>query len=371
MTPLVANAGGDTVLICGNSIGLFSYVNYTGSGTLKYKWIPSTGLNNDTIAGPICSATSKTIYTVTISTPDGCSASANVTVSMLAMQQPEIGIVGINSSNKNRIVWNKPISTGIESYFIYKETNASNVYEKIGSVPYDSLSVFVDSLSFPNIKSNKYKLAIFDRNGLESAQSYPHKTMHLSINRGQNNSWNLIWEPYEGFNVSTYNIYRGTNTGNLNFVDATSGSSTQFSDATAPTGDVYYQLEVISPNLINPTKVTSSIQKSKGSESNSSFALVSYNSSRSNIATNVLDGISEYSGGNNNINIYPNPVKDELRIEFAEGTTFEILNLMGQSVYNGNLVENTIVRTSNFSSGVYLIKFKTGKYYEYRKIIKE
>ena len=192
--------------------------------------------------------------------------------------------------------------------------------------------------------------------------------MHLSINKGQNNTWNLIWEPYEGFTVSTYNIYRGTSANSLSFLDAVSGTNTQFSDISAPTSDVYYQLEVVSPMLISPTKVSTFIQKSK--ESNTA-TMISYNSSRSNIATNSVSGINELTGDNYKINIYPNPVKNQFRIDFEEGSTFEILNLMGQVVYNGNLNINTIVETSSLSSGIYMIKLKTGKTFAFRKIIKE
>lgn len=361
----------DTAVISGGSVPLSPTITYNGTGVLKYKWTPSTGLNNDTIAQPLATVTSKSTYTLVVTSASGCTASANITVNMLTMAKPEIGIVGVTSTNKNRIVWNKPVTTGIVSYYIYKETNTSNVFEKIGTVPYDSLSVFVDNQSSPDVKSNKYKLSIFDSNGMESPLSDAHKTMHLSINKGQNNTWNLIWEAYQGFNVSTYNIYRGTNANNINFIDATSGSSTQYSDLSAPSGDVYYQLEVISSNLINPTKGPSSIQKTKGSENSTDASLVSYNSSRSNIATNSMTGVNELNGENKQINIYPNPVKDQLRIDFEGGSTFEILNLMGQVVYSGDLIKNTIVQTSNLSSGVYLIKFKTGKSFGYKKIIKE
>ena len=371
VSALTANAGVDKIVICGGTVQLNGLTtNYTGSGTLKYKWTPSTGLNNDTIANPTATVLNNTTYKVTVSTPNGCNASDNMTVNIIAMAKPEIGIVGI-SANKNRVAWNKPLTTGIASYYIYKETSVSNVYEKTGSVPYDSLSVFVDNQSAPDVKSNKYKISIFDRSGQESPLSNAHKTMHLSINKGQNNAWNLIWEPYEGFAVATYNIYRGTNPNNLNFLDATSGSSTQYSDLSAPIGDVYYQLEVISPTLVSPTKVPSSMHKSRETESVIDASLVSYNSSRSNIASNVLNGVNEMNGQNNLINIYPNPVKNELKIDFVGGSTFDILNLMGLVVLSGNLIQNSIVQTSTLTNGVYLIKFKTGNSYEYVKMIKE
>ena len=361
----------DTAVISGGMVPLFPTITYTGTGNLSYKWTPSTGLNSDTIAQPFATVTGKTTYTLVVTTPGGCSDSAHVTVNISPMAQPQIGIVGVTGSNKNRVVWNKPVTTGIASYFIYKETTISNVFEKIGTVPYDSLSIYVDNQSFPDVKSDNYKLSIFDSNGIESPLSDAHKTMHLSINKGQNATWNLIWEPYEGFYVSTYNIYRGTTANNLSFYDATSGSSTQYSDLSAPAGDVYYQMEVVSSTLINPTKAPDSMQKSKVSENSTGSVLVSYNSSRSNIATNSVSGVNELTGESKQINIYPNPVKDYLRIDFEGGSTFEILNLMGQVVYTGDLNKNSIVQTSSLSPGVYMIKFTTGRTFEYRKIIKE
>lgn len=358
-------------IVSGGSISLNPTINYTGTGTLKYKWTPSTGLNYDSIANPTATVTKNTTYTITVTSSNGCSTTNSVTISIIPMSKPEIGIVGVNSSNKNIVVWNKPVTTGIQSYYIYRETTVSDLFEKVGNVSYDSLSIFVDNQSNAIVKSNKYKLSILDRSGFESPQSNAHKTMHLSIYKGQNTTWNLNWENYEGFNVATYNIYRGTNANNLSFIDATSGSSTQYTDLSAPTGDVCYQLEVISPNLINPTKAPASIQKSKDADNSFEASLVSYNSSRSNIVSNFISSVSELTGDNIQINIYPNPVKDQLRIDYDGGSTFEILNLMGQVVYNGDLINSTVVKTSSLSSGVYLIKFKAGKTFEYRKIIKE
>ena len=356
----------DTNTVSGGSVPLLPTITYNGTSKLKYKWTPSSGLDNDTIAQPLATVTSKTTYTLVVTTTSGCTATANVTVNMRTMAKPEIGIVGVTSTNKNRIVWNKPVTTGIESYYIYKETNVSNVYEKIGTVPYDSLSVFVDNQSSPDVKSNKYKLSIFDKNGMESPQSNAHKTMHLSINKGQNNTWNLIWEPYTGFTPATYNIYRGSTATSLGFLDATSGSSSQYSDISAPSGDVFYQVEVISPVFINPSRVKSTQQRITES---GSVSTVSYNSSRSNVASNFSSGISELKSESNNILVYPNPAKGQFNIEFAGGSVFEIQNLTGQLIYTGNLNISNIVRTDSFKSGIYVIKFNTGKSIEFKKVI--
>ena len=74
----------------------------------------------------------------------GCSATDDLEVNTIPMSNPNLGIVSVNSSSQNLIIWNKPVTIGIESYYIYRETSVSNEFEKIGEVPYDSLSVFVD-----------------------------------------------------------------------------------------------------------------------------------------------------------------------------------------------------------------------------------
>ena len=80
---------------------------------------------------------------------------------------------------------------------------------------------------------------------------------------------------------------------------------------------------------------------------------------------------SENFSGNNKINLYPNPVKSDLKISLEGGSFFEIQNLSGQIVYSGDLNKNSIVQMSNFSSGIYLIKCKKGNTLEYTKMIKQ
>lgn len=74
------------------------------------------------------------------------------------------------------------------------------------------------------------------------------------------------------------------------------------------------------------------------------------------------------------INVYPNPVSNELYIEALNNNDvigFEILNTIGQLVYKGNVLTKTIVPTTSFAPGIYLIKIKTDKSVQIKKIIKE
>ena len=170
------------------------------------------------------------------------------------MTTPEICVVSVNELNKNEIVWNKSESVIIDKYNIYKESGTTNDFYLIGQVNYTDYSTFVDNNSNPNINSNHYKISLIDDCDLETDKSLPHKTMHLTINKGMGNNWNLIWEPYDGFLVQTYNIYRGTTIDNLELLASVPASVKQYTDVSAPSGILYYQIEVICPNSCNPTK---------------------------------------------------------------------------------------------------------------------
>jgi hypothetical protein len=74
------------------------------------------------------------------------------------------------------------------------------------------------------------------------------------------------------------------------------------------------------------------------------------------------------------IKLYPNPVTDELTIENVgnrENSGFEIINSVGQVVFKGDLHEKTIVQTTNFLSGVYMLKLEVGEFFVLRKFIKK
>jgi len=92
-------------------------------------------------------------------------------------------------------------------------------------------------------------------------------------------------------------------------------------------------------------------------------------------ATDLITGYKKPPIRENSVSfIYPNPFTNELIIEIKGNTQsakFEILNSIGQVVFKGNVFIKTIVQTSCFTSGIYLIKIETGSSFEVKKIIKE
>ncbi|WP_018616788.1 T9SS C-terminal target domain-containing protein [Segetibacter koreensis] len=77
VAPSVTIAANSSYALCENST-----ITLTASGGETYKWTPSYGLSNDTIANPVANPSEKTVYTVTASNSYGCKDSAFVTVNV-------------------------------------------------------------------------------------------------------------------------------------------------------------------------------------------------------------------------------------------------------------------------------------------------
>jgi len=93
----------------------------------------------------------------------------------------------------------------------------------------------------------------------------------------------------------------------------------------------------------------------------------------SNTISVTVTGVEKIAS-ENTLKVYPNPVSNELTIEFegnSEKIGFEIFNSIGQTVYRGNMVNQTTVGTSSFAPGTYLVKIENGGAFEFSKIIKK
>jgi len=256
---------------------------------------------------------------------------------------PSICLTGVDSAtNKNRIIWEKPLQSGIDSFFVYKETNVANIYSKIGATDYLDSALFIDVNSNPSVQSERYKIAIFDSCGTVSPLSEPHKTIHLTINQGSGNSYNLIWSHYEGIPFASYNIYRGTSLNNLTLLTTIQSNLNSYTDLNPPLGNVLYQIEIVSPVICDPTKS------------------MDFGSSRSNITDNNFGQL--FSMIDNYFSLYPNPANDQITINTDEslmGKEYSILDQVGKLVSKGSLINaNTTLSLNNFSNGMYTLQIE-------------
>lgn len=240
---------------------------------------------------------------------------------------PELCMVSVQDDH-NVLMWDRE-DKPIVSYTVYREGSVSGTYEAIATVPYSQAGEWTDNDSHPINRSYRYRLTATDTCGNESQPGGIHKTMHLTISQGVDNSWNLVWTAYEGAEYTTYVIYRGTSAADIQQIDVmASDGNTAYSDNTAPTGDVYYQVGVMMTTPCNDAAKTVMV-------------------SRSNIASSDNPGTSEGIGdvGDDNLRVY---ALDGRIVVGNPGNTdgdVRIYDMMGRPVRNEAL-----------PTGVYMVK---------------
>ena len=222
-----------------------------------------------------------------------------------------------SATGKNKLIWTKPQDNNIDSFVFYRK-NSVAVWARIGAVPYAAYSAWTDSTSDPKALSQRYYLAGKNTCG-ETAIGTMHHTIHLNINKGtDNNTWNLIWNSYEGFEYSVYNIYRGTTPTTMQLLETMEASGdNSFTDYNAPAGAIYYKITIADGPVCNPGF------KTTGTGSGVEIA--------SNIASNGPGFTANYV----DMTVYPNPgvAAGTLFIESSDNTevyTVRIMDITGR-----------------------------------------
>ncbi len=328
----------DTSVSCKTSFKPTIFYQYAGSKPLQAIWEPNIELDSANVLRPIISPSANRSYLLKVSSWNGCIATDSFKVTLRQAAAPSLCLVGVGPDNKNQIIWNKSQSLNTEKFYLYKETNITDQYNLLAEVNPNADFIVIDSNSNPIVQSYKYKLAKLDVCGLQSDFGTAHKTMHLTINKGAGNNWNLIWNSYEGFTVSTYNIYRGSTENNLQLIGTSSGSNNSYTDQNAPIGDVYYQVEIVSQNPCSPSKT--------------------YNTSRSNIMSNKFLNLNRTTGIEN-VLVYPNPTTDKLMVSFDnKNNTYrlQLLTMMGEVLIDQEMNEpQSNLSLASFAPGTYVL----------------
>jgi trimeric autotransporter adhesin len=319
---------------------------------------PDNGETWEVIAYGISQGTSGSVvwYTPNVSS-DECLIRINDAYSLSStdvsdvftiMPYPEtpVCMVTVDSlTNQNVIIWEKPDSDLIADFLIYKETDEANVYEVIDTVSYLESPIVTDFDSNPAIRPYRYKIGFRDsENRVFPAGDY-HQTIHLTINQGVNNNWNLIWTPYTGFDYSSYKIMRRSGNGVFEQIASVSASFTSFTDFNAPSGDIAYMVKIVNPD---------------GCDIGLRNAI--YTDVYSNQASASL--VSADNIRKTDLSVYPNPANDRISIQFGdnlEGTiNLTITDVTGKIIYSGEYSDVRpgqvhSVNTSEYTEGIYLL----------------
>jgi len=346
VSPVITSEG--SIMPCTNdSMELIASSNF-----VSYEW--STGATTSNIF-----VNTSGYYVVSATDANNCvNASLPFVVNASLLDVPDICIVGIDSAtNRNRVIWQRENNALIDSFRIYRETHIANQYQLIATKAFNEQSLFIDNNSIPAQQAYRYKVSAIDTCGAETPLSSFHKTNHLTINAGLNNTWNLIWDGYEGFNFGTYNIYRGTDSTQMILLTQIQSTLTSFSDLNPPTGDVFYQIEVVSLNDCYPDSIFSK-------------ANTNYNTSRSNTAnTNMAPntGIIVNVESQMKFNLYPNPNKGQFTLDISspdlQNMEMNIFNSLGSHILNEKFEVigkySHKVNLQTLSKGMYFIRLNT------------
>lgn len=329
------------------------YIKVLPNGNYSYDW--NTGQTTEDI-----SSLSTGLYNVEITDiNNGCVGYAQYLIDDIPTNPNDICLVSVDSiSNTNKVIWEKDLNaTNISHYAIYKESSQAGIYYLVDEVPYDSMSVWVDPVSNPQVRSWRYKIAVVDDCGNESVVSDEHKTIHLTVNEGINNTYNLIWDHYDGLTYSTYDIYRKTNASGWVLIASIPSNLNSYTDATPPAGTEYYRVEALTAANCDPTRA-------------------GVNTSRSNVrntpaappfGTTVEENVFE------NLIVYPNPSTGIFKIDNPDGvkSTISVYNLVGEKIISKNISGSYDMDLTGFATGMYILQIENNSNKKSIKLIKE
>ncbi|MBN2669157.1 MAG: T9SS type A sorting domain-containing protein [Bacteroidales bacterium] len=292
-------------------------------------------------------------YTVTVYNNVCSYEPAPVTVNVVEPLDITICMVTVDTTlvvDRNLIVWEKPVTTTIDYFNIYKEVS-TDVYSIIGSQPYSSISEFVDYTSTPDVHADKYKISVVDTCGNESDLSPYHQTMNLSQAQGaQSDELVLLWNKYidesGSFVPANYFVYRGVDQNNMNLESTLSGGLSSYNyNAQSVINDEHFIVVIDMPTCAPTTQA-----KASGGP---------YYQSMSNLEDEGIINVGINQLSNFDLKIYPNPITDKVTIESEIAlTSVRIIDLSGRIIrqYEDINQQSIEILRDDIVSGSYFIE---------------
>ena len=301
---------------------------------------------------------------------------------------PQICAVTVDSlSEFNIIAWDKTPFAGAserkQNFIVYRETS-TNTYNPIAVIPFDSLSLFIDTVRVkyfpntgnPNKGTYRYKIQLQDSFGNYSLLSPYHNTIFIVDNGSGSFTWNPGYTIEGASNpVNNYVLMRDNlGDGNWTTVGSISGSQNTIADnqySSYPNGK--WRVETDWSLTCTP----SIIKKSNPKEDKVQTQVV-ITKSASNIRHNFVLGVNE-KDMNAFISVYPNPANGSLFVEWSENmnsTTQQVIvrNYLGVEVSRTISTKNQskiLLDVSGLASGIYSVEVKGDKYNAVKRVIVE
>jgi hypothetical protein len=336
-----------------------------GNPFYTYSW--SSGQNT-----PAISNLTAGNYVLTVTNSEGC---AGINQAVIETEQPAMNpicIVSVDTlTGKNMLIWVKEYTDDVSHYNIYRESSVKGDYQLIDTVSVENESVYIDVVADPAIRSWRYKISVVDVCGNESELSPHHKTIHLTMGLGLDETVNLIWDHYEGFSFTTYKIWRyDANSGWVNITDLASNdkSFNSYTDTEPPKEDLTYFVEVLHAGGCESTEKKPSRLNSSRSNRRSS--------KKSTTNPGSIEGAMNISV----FSIYPNPGQGVFKIDLEqEGLSEACIKVFDVSGKMLSVIEYSDIRgrleseidLSEYTDGIYQVQIVAGNTLLHRILIKE
>ncbi len=273
-------------------------------------------------------------YSFLMHSREGCDSTVALHLTVHASEQTQICMVSV-ADNHNVLMW--PKGEEVAEYNIYREGATTGSYTLVATIPYDSLSQWVDETSRPMSRAYRYYITSTDLCGNESEASGIHKTMHLTIDKGQGNNWNLHWSEYEGASYSGYQIYRGHNADDIELIDELPADGIiSYTDYGVDFDTVYYQVAIVKDEPCTPAKAASLIF--------------------SNIATNGTLGIEEWRDESGEWRVHVENGRIVVENLGNADVPVRLYDMMGRQILHEEINSSFFTLHSSLPAGVYLVR---------------
>lgn len=158
---------------------------------------------------------------------------------------PAAEIKSVESNGKYyQVNWSTDVPSMISKVEVSRETNRLNQFEVLDIVPVGN-ATYVDLTSDNRVQPQRYRIRLIAENEMQhSDYSAAHNPLHVMINKTADKKGNnLMWNAYEGLEVTSYIIMRGSSEKNLKAIATISGSQQNYTDYDAPAGVSYYAVK--------------------------------------------------------------------------------------------------------------------------------
>lgn len=158
---------------------------------------------------------------------------------------PAAEIKSVESNDKYyQVNWSTDVPSMVSKVEVSRETNRLNQFEVLDIVPVGN-ATYVDLTSDNRVQPQRYRIRLIAENEMQhSDYSAAHNPLHVMINKTADKKGNnLMWNAYEGLEVTSYIIMRGSSEKNLKAIATISGSQQNYTDYDAPAGVSYYAVK--------------------------------------------------------------------------------------------------------------------------------